>query len=96
MRVIVRVPSKGSRWTVSWPNHFGYKRKSVRETLSLLDRVCKTKEPVCVRVRYADGYNESMESDNRDYLNWITTCFLESYLDGDTIKQREKRYLHEH
>ena len=84
-KIIIRVPnqklnkftlrSKGWRWK-------GYLRAS--SLLNALGRRLPPqllREKTCVKVNYGSGYiNETLASQDTDYVLRITACFLEDYL----------------
>jgi hypothetical protein len=95
-RIIITVPQEGKKWKLSGN---GTKNKSFASPTSLFNwleksfRVARLKTKKVVRVHYATGVNESISSDDSNYLLYAAMCFMEDYLSKKVLLRGERDYL---
>ena len=97
MKINVKLPdSNVNKFRLKIPNHKGRRFLRASGLLNSLEKALapqRIKEKICVRVKYDVGYiNETLNSNNVNYLLWTTMCFLEDYLSKDYIRDINKKY----
>jgi len=99
-KIIIKVPKdKKDKWKMGW----GHSPKSSARADTLLNRLNKVlasrlrvegKTAIMVK-EYTDNHwenvNESLDSSDRDYLVYCTSCFLEDYLSKKVIRSYGKK-----
>ena len=99
-RITVKIPKTP---TDKWVTHRGGRplnKKTIGDTFSALKRFFASNSASDVSkkwrvlVRYPDGgKNETITSNDKNYLLFATACFLEDYLSKETLKRTEKDYF---
>src|SRR4030042_2814691 len=102
MKITIKVPKdKNCKFKLqSWGNIKGRQFKTSAGLLGSLERLWlrkKLNEKLVIVIKeYIDNHyeivNESLASNNRDYLIYLASCFLEVYLSPETLKKSEKRW----
>jgi len=97
MKINVKLPdSNVNKFRLKIPNHKGRRFLRASGLLNSLEKALvpqRFKEKICVRVKYDVGYiNETLNSNNVNYLLLTTMYFLELYLSNAYIRDINKKY----
>lgn len=95
-KIVIKPPKKkGDLFLIGW----GARPRSMTSAKRILNRVSlllsrlKNDEKTSIRVEYGSNVsNETMRSNEVEYLIYATTCFLEDYLSRTYIIRAEKTY----
>ena len=94
-KIIVTIPKKNEKWKLSG---VGTRNKGFASPSSLYNwierrfHVPRLKEKMAIRVKYMDSTNESLSSDNSNYLLYTLACFLKDYLSKEMLEIKYKKY----
>lgn len=101
MKIVIKIPkSEKDKWKLG----LGKRPRSMARADTLLNRLERVlssklilKEKIAIKVlEYNDGswenVNESLASQDADYLIYTASCFLEDYLSAEVLKRIEKKY----
>lgn len=101
MKVTIKIPkSEKDKWVVSFGKGIR-KRNSASVILNAIERYLQPhakKEKIAIKVLEYNGtiwenVNESLASQDANYLLYVTSCFLEDYLSHEVLRRVEKLYL---
>lgn len=98
MKIIIKVPTeKKNFWKVGL-RRASHKRKSAGGVYRVLKSIISdflnsdANEKLAIKVKYSKGYtNETIDSRDKNYLLYATTCFLEDYLKKGFIRKMNKQ-----
>jgi len=102
MKIIVKVPkTETSKWSLQSKLFPARRFKTASGVLNRLQSVLLRTEfdkKLAIVIKMSidsswENVNESLDSKDRDYLNYAAGCFLEDYLSPEYLKSIEKRYL---
>jgi len=96
-KIIIKVPEKpGDKFRMGW----GARPRSVNSSGPLLNRLerlilrLKVGEKTLIMVKYGKGTsNETLASNDKEYLLYTTACFLEDYSSADSIRESTRRWV---
>lgn len=93
-KIIITTPSKNKKWKVSMFGSIGKNYSSPnRLKKAILNHISRLelKEKMSIRVKEGrDTINESLASNEKEYLNYVLSCFLEEFSPGNTISGRNQ------
>ena len=95
-KIQIKVPKKeGDKFSIGW----GARPRPMHSAATILNRLqrllveLKHGDKTSVIVKYGKGiHNETIRSNDVEYLVYTTTCFLEDYLPRYHMIRAEKRY----
>lgn len=99
MRIIIKVPDKKvNKFRLQRMGWKGRRFLTAAGLLKALERSFSPKnlreKPSIIVKQYIGSHfktlNETLNSDSKDYLLFVASCFLEDYLSPDTLKKYEK------
>jgi len=97
--VLINQPNmeEGKKWEVSFGAGSNRKRNTASTIFLAIQRHLSPrtlKEKIAVRVKYEDSTtNETLGSQNKAYLLYATSCFLEDYLSQKVLLRVEREWL---